>query len=375
MPKKKIDSMDPKEPKNIDEIKPRKRAVRKPKVETPDVAEVLLSEELPQAAAPEFSPMPEIEDVTVEPIEEHDANEIFASRKKDARAESIRRSLDLEAANRQQTDPSFLAPGKLSFGLRERTSTAMRVIHVLTFIISIVVIIAALALILVTISPQRFGSYLPFLNANQSQAPIIAQNGTANATPAATTTTTSATQFKVDFVNVPAPLATTIASAFANTPGQNYTIDQTTAESGLPTVSTDTLFFKGSAVSGNSQLLSFLSSIGITAQIQENDSITDDYSLSLTTQPVAVDLSAYTATANNASGVTGVAKKYCTILSNYKISSCAAVNATTDTTGLTVYYKTIKEQVLLMRIPDFASATFMMAPVAQVEDIKLVIGK
>ena len=374
MPKKKIDSMDPKEPKNIDEIKPRKRATRKPKVETSDVAEILLSEELPQAAAPEFSPMPEIEEITVEPIEEHDAHEIFASRKKDARAESIRRSLDLEAANRQQTDPSFLAPGKLSFGLRERTSTAMRVIHVLTFIVSIAVILAALALILVTISPQRFGSYLPFLNTNQSQAPIIAQNGTPTTTPTSTTSA-PATQFKVDFVNVPAPLATTIASAFANTPGQNYTIDQTTTESALPAVTNDTLFFKSSAESGNSQLLSFLSSIGITAQIQENDSITDDYSLSLTTQPVAVDLSSYTATANNASGVTGVAKKYCTILSNYKIISCAAVNATANTTGLAVYYKTIKEQVLLMRIPDFAAATFTMAPMSQVEDIKLIIGK
>lgn len=138
----------------------------------------------------------------------------------------------------------------------------------------------------------------------------------------------------------------------------------------------DTILYQSAAQSQAQQLATYLTQqFGIQPQLQESDSLQESILLYLTTTLANPDLSNDVAAVYNASGVSGEAKQYCTILTNDKAASCSAANATAPATGLQISYKTEAQHFTLARISTFAAATFQAAPASQTQDIVITIGK
>ena len=339
MPKKKTDSIEEPseelEHKNIDEIKPKRRIVRKVKSPRPpadDEVSFQPIEEVEQVRplstssrrSMDMAPMKETVTKHVQESEDDDETDDETDDQADETAENV------IIRNDRKSDASFLAPQQFSFNLRKETSTRKWIRGILYFI-SFLIILAAIALVGLTYYPGVFGKIvknIPYINRS---SPVSTQ--TAGSNSATTGTSGSGTSFAIGLANVPTPITTAISSAFSADTNVKYSIDSSPV-SGLPAVTGDTLFYKTSAQAQTTDALAALATLGITPQIQQSGLITDDMVLDLTSNATAVNLSAYTATSNNASGVTGLAKKYCTTLQTYHISSCTAVNAPSPATGL-----------------------------------------
>jgi hypothetical protein len=190
----------------------------------------------------------------------------------------------------------------------------------------------------------------------------------------------AATTYQLAAFNLPQPVSSAMYAAIAKDL-PNVTVDNSAAsfipEDAISSLTVDTLLLKSSAQQESGAVLAELAKLGLQPKLLVNDKISDDFALYLTTVPASTNLSAYTATVVNASGVAGAAKKFCGYLTAYHVASCTAQNGTGKLAGgVQVRYKDTKAMVALARTPEFKSASFAQVdPTAQVEDVQVVIGK
>lgn len=255
-------------------------------------------------------------------------------------------------------DATFLVPEKFGFDLksgapgRKKRSGWSKLAYVLVILIII---------------------FLAGLYALNKYSGKLVQNTSDNIAVQSNSGQQQAQGYTLGLASVPdaikAPLQTMLAAQYPN----NFTVADSTAQ--LPQVSADTLFIKSESNSQNNDLLSFLATQGIKAQLQQVDNLPQDAVLYLSPTVAAPDLSTLTAAVYNATSTTGLAKKDCDVLTKYKVTSCNALNAAAPQTGTTVSYKELKVLFILKRTPEYQNATFNPAPSSQVEDISITIGK
>ena len=179
--------------------------------------------------------------------------------------------------------------------------------------------------------------------------------------------------YSLSFSNVPTELKPLLTNALRDKFGASWGYTDYASTSLQPKV--DTLFVKTSDQTENASLLTALNDLGIKPEIQQMADLSSSAVLYLMPTLDKPDLTGLTSTVANASGVSGLAKKYCGFLLADKVTACQAINATSTQTGTTVSYKEPKVFFTLKRTTDFAKAVFTPADSKQVEDIKVTIGK
>ncbi len=275
-------------------------------------------------------------------------------------------------------DAAFLAPEAMSFDLKlsKRAQAAQEkplkksrgLGRLFLYLVTLVVLIAAITAVVLALQASQQ------LAQNSAPAPASALSPIPSSSP------TPAAAYQLGTFNVPQPVSAALSSLLA-TDTPNITID-TSASSAIPAGATtsldaDTLFIKTSAQPESSVILAELAKLGLQPSLSVNDGISDDFALYLVSPPASTNLSAYTATVINASGVTGAAKKYCGYLTKYQVSSCTTQNGTTQSTvALQVSYTDVAAMVQLARTPEFQGASFtQVAAGAQPTTLQVTLGK
>ena len=271
-------------------------------------------------------------------------------------------------------DPSFLAPDSMSFDLKKskhpkQESDAHPLVRALLYVVTIILALAVALLFAVAFRVTH-----EYMSESQNDINTLPTQGATTLGAAA-----AAPAFQLATFNVPAPLNDAItANMTKDLPAVGIDMSATSsipadAVSGL---TVDTLLLKTNAQPESSAVLGELSKLGLQPKLVVNDSISDDFALYLTSKPAVVDLSMYTSTVLNGSGVSGAAKKYCGYLTAYKVISCVPTNSTAKLTGgLQVHYKSARVMALLSRTPEFRTAVFTVAASTQAEDVQVVLGK
>jgi hypothetical protein len=257
-------------------------------------------------------------------------------------------------------DATFLVPEKFGFDLKTehkaRRAARTRFVKIMAYGLTILILLLVGALF--------------YLNSYSSK---IADQDTDIVTDTTDTTDVAPVAYSVNFANVPADLKPVLTDLlqkkFGTEPGfADYT-------NALPEVKVDTLFVKDSADQKNTDLITELATYGIKPEVQQVDTLQAGSVLYLTTLLAKPDLSGMTSAVYNATGVSGLAKTNCDILLGYKATACQALNATSSQTGTTVAYKNVKALFNLKRSTQYQAAKFSAAPLEQVEDIRLTVGK
>ncbi|MEK7652291.1 MAG: hypothetical protein AAB351_03815 [Patescibacteria group bacterium] len=257
-------------------------------------------------------------------------------------------------------DATFLVPEKFGFELKPRHSFPKQggLGGKLVWIISGLIVV----LIIVFVSLSIYSNKVA--NNNSENVAIPSEQAERNQNTGT---------YRLAISNVPeefkSPLTSLVQNKFKD---QLVFADNSST---LPAVTKDTLFIKQAGQQLATDLLVFLASNGIKAEMQQADDLQAEAVLYLSSTVSNPDLSGLTAAAYNATGVSGLAKKNCDVLIKYKVTSCNALNATANQTGSTVTYKTEKALFVLKRTPEYATAKFGLAGADQVEDIRLMIGK
>ncbi len=272
-----------------------------------------------------------------------------------------------------EKDAAFLAPASSSFGLKPKIHTKSqsrqsRFWRGFIYALSIIIILAAAALFILVLNPSKqifgHGGFILF----KHHATKTQQGATVS----------SATQaqgsFKLVVVNANSDISAIVSQVAAQASAGEVVIDHPSDLISLPVENTDTLFFKTQAQDQMQKLLAGLVQYNIKPQIQNSDSITDDMNLYLVSILPSANLSSQTASVYNATNTAGLAKKYCGYLENYKISSCSALNAAQNQSGITVFYKNKALLPILERLAELQKATFSQADPSQAEDIKIIVG-
>ena len=257
-------------------------------------------------------------------------------------------------------DADFLAPESKGFDLEgEKNNSSVSLVRNFFYFLSAIIIISALAVLALTIYSAR----------SQQGSTNSAQSSTQNQQIGAATNQTSKPTLQILNSNpkISDVLANTISSKFAD-----ITLDR--SSSNITTPNEDTLLFKTGSNDFASALATFLNQYGISAKLQEDNSINSNFALYLVTTLKDPLLSGYTATVYNSTGVSGAAKKYCTALSSFKVSSCSALNATSAQKGSTISYKELNVLFTLSRTTQFQGMNFSAAAQNQIEDIKVTLG-
>jgi hypothetical protein len=266
----------------------------------------------------------------------------------------------------RQSDATFLIPEKFGFDLRpdkKEHNKAKKGIFLkrLSYALIILILLLLGALFLLT-------KYSSKLLTNKTDN--VATN--TDSTPADKGATPASAAYSLAYSNISAELKPTLTSLlqakFANYGYTDY-------KGILPEAKVDTLFVKQSADKNNTDLINALAAYGIKPEIQQVDGLQSAAVLFMVPLVSSPDLSPATATVYNASGVSGLAKKNCTILTGYKVTSCNPLNATGTQTGTTVTYKNVKTLFVLKRTPEYKNAVFSAADSKQIEDIRLTLGK
>ncbi len=271
---------------------------------------------------------------------------------------------DIEPRPVAKKDADFLAPAGFSFDLKKpakhehgaRRKWANSTVRLL----GSVLIVLFLVLFALTFYASKFASKENGNITLDKQAQIVAPQQ-------------SSGNFKLGVANAPTDVKTVLVNLL-NQNLKQASVDQNTSGT-FPVVTDDTLFVKNSAQSQSQAVVAYLNSIGIRAKVQNQDTIPDDMVLYLVSTLKSPDISGQTATVSNATGITGLAKKYCDMLRGWHAVSCQAMNATAAQTGNTVSYKSPSALFNLKRTTQFANAKFSQAASGQVEDIKVVLGK
>ncbi len=255
-------------------------------------------------------------------------------------------------------DATFLVPEKFGFDLksgmpRHQKRSAWGKLAYILIILIVIFLVGLYAL-------NRYSSKL----VNNTSENVAVSNNTG--------ATQQSQGYTLGLASVPdafkAPLQSLLAAQYPN----NFTVTDSSAQ--LTQATADTLFIKSDGVSQNNDLLAFLATNGIKAQLQQVNNLPQDAVLYLSPTVASPDLSTLTATVYNATNTSGLAKKNCDILTKYKVTSCNALNATQPQTGTTVSYKELKALFILKRTPEFQGATFNPAASTQIEDIRVTIG-
>lgn len=340
--------------------KPRKKTVRKTKkTDGPDLSS------LPNTATPVHM------DSIAKPISADDLHNqkadavVFVPEEVEAvKHEAMRDIKPRETpAFQKQSDATFLVPEKFGFNLKTEklNQDANKSKFIRTMAVFIIVVILLLLGGLFYMS--SYSSKI--MNSTNSNVAVSGDhNLPANASPAG---------YTLAYSNVPADLSPILTSLLQAKFGKDYGYSNYTV--GLPAVNADTLFVKKSDDARNVDLLNELANYGIKPEIQQLDSLQTSAVLALTSTVAKPDLTGLTSAVYNATGVSGLAKKYCGILTSYKVTSCNPLNAITTQTGSTVKYKTVKALFTLKRTADFKNDVFSPADSKQVEDIAVTLGK
>lgn len=268
-------------------------------------------------------------------------------------------------------DAAFLAPEKFGFDLKKNAPGATgkgKWINVLIYSLSTLIILLTVLLFALTF-------YSGKVTENKT-ADLSGQEQPTQTGDQPAQTPVQSGQYKFTITNLPTDLQNVLVQLVkAEFKDNSVAVNNDNADLKLPEVKTDTIFVKQANVAQTNTLMTMLAKYGIKPEIQTKADLPVDASLFFVTTLPKPDLSGLTATVYNASGVSGLAKKNCDILVAYKVSNCQALNATATLTGMTVEYKNVKAFFVLRRTPEFSGAKYSQAGSAQIEDVKVTVGK
>lgn len=267
---------------------------------------------------------------------------------------------------------NLLAPDYKSFNL-ESKKTRSAIATFFIWLLDILIVLGIVALILLYKFPTQSENWIAKI------VPRFAsqQSTQTNNTPASSSSQSTSVQpvyRTASAVNALAKAVDAAVSSGVNTVSINNSTDP--SEIASLNLGSDTILYK-SASQSQAQAVSTLvtQQFGIQAQMQEDDTLTEDVVLFLTPTVQNPNLSSDVAIVYNGNGTSGIAKQYCGYLTADKVSSCSSANAPAPTTGLLVSYKNNAAYATLIRTSQFANATFQQAPSTQAQDIAVTVGK
>jgi hypothetical protein len=281
-----------------------------------------------------------------------------------------------QTAQEMQTktdEGNLLAPDYKSFNL-ESKKTRSGIATFFIWLLDILIVLGIVALILLYKFPNQSEAWIAKIMPRFASQQ---QSTQANSTPATASNPNSSTQPVFRTASSVGALAQAVDAAVSsgvNTVSVNKSAD--TSEISALNLGNDTVLYK-SASQAVAQSISTLvtQQFGIQAQMQEDDTLSEDIVLFLTPTVQNPNLSNDVAIVYNGNGTSGIAKQYCGYLTADKVSSCASANAPAPTTGLVVLYKSNAAYATLIRTSQFANATFQQAPSTQTQDIAVTVGK
>jgi hypothetical protein len=268
---------------------------------------------------------------------------------------------------------NLLAPDYKSFNLESKKARS-GIATFFIWLLDILIVLGIVALILLYKFPNQSEAWIAKImprfasqqQSTQTNSPATTgSNQSSNAQPVFRTASS---------VGALAQAVDAAVSSGVNTVSLNKSAD--TSEIASLNLGNDTILYK-SASQAAAQTISTLvtQQFGIQAQMQEDDTLTEDIVLFLTPTVQNPNLSNDVAIVYNGNGISGIAKQYCGYLTADKVSSCASANAPAPTTGLVVSYKNQVAYATLIRTSQFANATFQQAPSTQTQDIVVTVGK
>ena len=281
-------------------------------------------------------------------------------------------------------DAGFLAPAHDTFNLRRRddddedysegSGWVKKVIYTLIVLIAL----AAVALVALTFYAPEILNKIKGGVTNNTTQPVTQDPEQNTGNPGGQTDQEPATPAVrvVNVVNASNEIQSFVRSSVGTQYGNTLriTFDNAVATPTQTNVTSDTLYFKDGLETDAVTIQNVLATAGIKVKVEENADLKSDFVLALA-KTITPDLSNLTAAVYNATGVSGLARKYCTTLEGYRVVSCNALNATTSATGLVVSLKNSALAAQLQRTSDYANAKFTTAPSSQVQDIVVTIGK
>jgi hypothetical protein len=266
------------------------------------------------------------------------------------------------ANHKPHSDAAFLAPEKFGFDLREKhmkRKTQTKWLKGFFYFLGTLIILTAVALFLLSAYSAKL------LNTD-----TVVETETSEQTAEPTAPASG----KYAIVNAEKELSDKLSGLITKKFGTELTFDASALPT-VPQVSADTMFYRSQAQEQANKLQIYLNELGIKPQLQINDQMNEDVALYLVNILPKPDLTGLTSTVYNATGVTGLAKKNCDLLQTWSVTSCSPLNAPNEQTGSTITYKTDKAYFNLKRTNEFKGAKFSQADTAQVEDIKITLGK
>jgi len=280
-------------------------------------------------------------------------------------------------------DAAFLAPEKFGFDLKKNSVGAKaskgKWINILIYSLSTLIILLTILLFFLTFySGKIVKDSSTDLSGQQPAA--TSTSSTSGTQPAAgstaATTTPAAGSYTFTITNLATDLQTAlVALVQGQFKDSSVAVSNNNSNLSLPAVTVDTIFVKAANQPQTVALMSLLSKYGIKPQIQTKLDLPADASLDFVTILPKPDLSGLTSTVYNATGTSGLAKKFCATLTAYKVSNCQPLNATATQTGTTISYKNVSALFTLRRTNEFAAAKYSQADKTQIEDIKVTLGK
>jgi hypothetical protein len=288
----------------------------------------------------------------------------------------IKQNLARQAAKEAQDkidDGNLLAPEYQSFNL-EAKKRRSAIATFFIWLLDILIVLGIVALILLYKFPTQSENWLAKIDPRLAGQQQAAQT---SGTTAAITTSNANTPVVFRTATTVTALAQAVNSAISSSfSSLNITASSDPSEISSLNLGSDTILYKSAQQNQAQSIVTLLSKqFGIQAQLQEDDTLTEDIVLFLTPTVQNPDLSSDVAIVYNGNGTSGIAKQYCSYLTADKVSSCASANAPAPATGLVVSYKNQVAYATLIRTSQFAKATFQQAPSTQTQDIAVTVGK
>ncbi len=267
-------------------------------------------------------------------------------------------------------EKEFLAPESKSFEIKEKSKRS-GVATFFIWLLDILIILGIIILFLLYKYPAQTQNWIAKFTGHGASQPTTTTSSSPVTDGSSTTQQTFRTATSV--TALAQTVDTSVQSQFSSLSVQSSADPSEVAAQNL---SGDVLLYQTAAQSEAQQIATYLQQqFGLQPKMQQSDSLQEDVLLYLSSTVSNPNLSNDVAAVYNASGKSGAAKQYCDTLTSYKAASCTAANATANTTGLAVSYKTEAEHFTLARTNAFAGATFQTAPASQVQDIVVTVGK
>ena len=281
-----------------------------------------------------------------------------------------------QAAQERQTktdEGNLLAPDYKSFNLESKKARS-GIATFFIWLLDILIVLGIIALVLLYKFPNQSEAWIAKIMPKFASTQQSTQTNSSSTTSSNQTSSAQPVFRTASSIDALAQAVDAAVSSGVNTVSVNKSSD--TSEISALNLGNDTILYK-SASQSQAQAVSTLltQQFGIQAQMQEDDTLTEDVVLFLTSTVQNPNLSNDVAIVYNGNGTSGIAKQYCGYLTADKVSSCASANAPAPTTGLVVSYKNQAAYATLIRTSQFANATFQQAPSTQTQDIAVTVGK